>query len=201
MCYINNEDSIRKLMVNSNPKVNSMLTSLLINARSLKNKLADLHYVLYGENNSYDIISFCETWLNNTVSDNMLDPRNRFNVFRCDRVSKGGGGVCVFINRNLHCERVFVENFPPLFEYVCLDFHGASTLRIIVIYRPGGSRVSVGLVMDLLCDFLKTSCSDDKTSVILGDLNCNKINWKSGKVDCDTLQQKFLKPYLDLVWD
>ena len=116
MCYVNNKDSTHKFMSNSNPKNYSMLSSLLINARSLKNKIADLHYLLYGENNNYDIISFCETWLNNTVSDSMLDPHNRFNVFRCDRVGKGGGGVCVFINRSLHCERVLVDNFNLLFE-------------------------------------------------------------------------------------
>jgi len=46
--------------------------------RSLRNRLIDLHDVLYGHN--YDIITLTETWLSDEVTDGLLDPKGLFAI-------------------------------------------------------------------------------------------------------------------------
>ena len=62
---------------------NKLLKCLSFNARSLKNKFAELHDILY--NDAFDIICICETWLSTSVSASMLDPQGVYTVLRSDR--------------------------------------------------------------------------------------------------------------------
>jgi len=61
------------------------------NARSLKNKLSELHYTLYS---SYLlIICVAESWLNDSVTNAMLDPLGLFDIYCRDRPSHAGGVI------------------------------------------------------------------------------------------------------------
>ena len=50
----------------------------------------------------YDIIFVTESWLNDTVSDGILCASTVYQVFRCDRQDKIGGGVATFRKKYLH---------------------------------------------------------------------------------------------------
>lgn len=165
-----------------------MLRCLAFNARSLKNKLPDLHYVLYNSNSS--VVCISESWLNNTVTNNMLDPDRKFNIYRCDRPTKGGGGVCVFINRDIQMIEVDIVSSYPLVEGICVDLIGDYRIRIITIYRPGGNTTQDALVMTQICDCLRQFCANDISTVVVGDLNCAKINWDANHAVGDPLQEK-----------
>lgn len=81
-----------------------LLHCFLLNARSLVNKLPDLHYLLYNcdaNNLSPDVIFVTESWLNETISDGMLDPENKFTVIRQDRFGLRGGGFVPLLNAQL----------------------------------------------------------------------------------------------------
>ena len=43
-----------------------------------------------------DILVFSETWLNDSVHDKEIEV-NDYNVFRCDRLQKGGGVAIYFM--------------------------------------------------------------------------------------------------------
>jgi len=44
------------------------------------------------------IWSFSETWLDEQMTNGLLDPKNRFHVYRCDRGDiHFEGGVCIFV--------------------------------------------------------------------------------------------------------
>jgi len=62
-----------------------ILRCCMFNARSLVNKLPDLHYVLYSETD-FDCILITESWLTDGITDSMLDPEFRYHVLRCDRL-------------------------------------------------------------------------------------------------------------------
>ena len=71
---------------------------LLLNARSIVNKLPELHNVMYVED--FDLILITETWLHEGISSGVLDPPSAFNIIRQDRTgSKHGGGVCAMIKK------------------------------------------------------------------------------------------------------
>ena len=45
----------------------------------------------------YDIIIFTETWLNNIVTNEMLNPLNLYNIYRLDRPDNTLGGDIIII--------------------------------------------------------------------------------------------------------
>src|SRR6478609_491759 len=108
--------------VHSNVK-NGFIKCLSLNARSLKNKFAELHELLYNDSCRYDIISVCESWLtSNSVSDGMLDPNSEYTIMRADRVTATtGGGVCVFISKHLNVIPIDIRTKFPLLECVSFD--------------------------------------------------------------------------------
>jgi len=61
---------------------------MLFNSRSICNKLAVLHHIMYIDN--LDMIFVTETWLHCGISDGLLDPNSTFTIVRKDR--KGGRG-------------------------------------------------------------------------------------------------------------
>ena len=71
----------------------------LINARSLKNKILDLH--VYLQCNDLDIVAVTETWLNETVTNSALTGGSKYHVIRKDRHNGLGGGVAALISDNV----------------------------------------------------------------------------------------------------
>jgi len=98
---IGNCDIIRTVTGTQKQIANKILTQHLLrcclfNARSLTNKLLDLHCVLYSET-EFDGLLITESWLTDEITDGMLDPESKYHILRCDRKVGRGGGVCAFI--------------------------------------------------------------------------------------------------------
>ena len=86
----------------SRGKQNKYPKCLLLNARSLSNKVFHLHLLLSAE--SFDIIAITETFLENTVFDHESQ-LNGFNIYRKDRSGWRGGGVLLAVKSGLTCIR------------------------------------------------------------------------------------------------
>lgn len=148
----------------------------MFNARSICNKLVELHNVLYNEN--FHIVLITETWLNNNVPDSLLDPRGEFYVFRRDRDAHRGGGVCMMVNRKLGAVNILIPNSYFDAELLCVDvLYNSAKCRVIVVYRSTNSlQQSVTQTEQLL------RCIEDLVRVswpcyIAGDFNAGSINW------------------------
>jgi hypothetical protein len=72
---------------------------MLINARSLCNKLPEFHNILSHDQPSIVIVT--ETWLTDVITDGILTDGNSYSIFRRDRVGRHGGGVCICINNDI----------------------------------------------------------------------------------------------------
>ena len=71
------------LLLNRTCSNNNLFECISFNARSVKNKLPELHLLIYGSNShrmDYSIISICESWLNYSITNSMMDPLNKFTV-------------------------------------------------------------------------------------------------------------------------
>ena len=86
-----------------NKRGKQTLTVLLINARSLKNKLRDFQTMVYSRDS--DIIVVCETWLTSFMFDKEILPSG-YDIYRRDRLNdKRGGGVLIAIKSNIKSKR------------------------------------------------------------------------------------------------
>jgi len=79
---------IRCLFPNIKPVIASNVACLMFNARSLCNKLVELHYLLYSS--KFDILLVTESWLRAGITNGLLDPESKFTVLRHDRSITSG---------------------------------------------------------------------------------------------------------------
>ena len=184
------------LPATSRPDNSAALSELkcrLINARSLSNKLPDLHDLLYNSCPQIDILFVTESWLTNSVSDGVLDPQNRFCIYRHDRPDDlRGGGVCIFTNKFLKVNQLNTDHINPIIDIVAIDIFKSSKLchRFFLAYRPPStSSVYNVLTSDIyfqqIIDFVTSNVNSKGPTVVLGDLNCPNINWPFNKPLCN----------------
>jgi exonuclease III len=158
----------------------STLCCRLINARSLNNKLLDLHYLL--DNEHVDILCVTESWLKPETTNSLLINDRPYGIFRKDRLYSQGGGVCIFTNEaNVKAIGVSIpERFVEL-DIVCIDVvNTTEPLRIITCYRPPSSDTDTNAVdkMHLLSECLELLCDTVATLCLLGDFNLS-VDWAS----------------------
>ena len=89
--------SIHDQAINRN-NISRLPSFLLINARSLLPKIDELSLLL--SIYSIEFIAVTETWLKDTVPEQLIYINN-YNTFRNDRPYARGGGVCAFISTNI----------------------------------------------------------------------------------------------------
>jgi len=155
----------------------SLLRRTLINARSVCNKLPDIHSILYS--GDVDIVLITESWLNDNVTNGLLDPEARYNIIRCDRKNAIGGGVCILLSKTLDIVEIPLTKHFPQLEAACVDiFTGNTRCRIFNIYRrPHRDHTTGVAAMEQLITCLERFCDTRYPCIITGDLNCPLINW------------------------
>ena len=70
--------------------------------------MSELRHLLYG--GTFDLLLITETWLHDGISTGLLDLEGKYHVLRKDRTHSRGGGVCVFVSRNLHVSQVVLSD-------------------------------------------------------------------------------------------
>ena len=106
---------------------------LLLNARSIRNKVHDLQALLLMD--SFDIIAITETWIDGDFQDFEL-PFHDYNVYHKDRCNRRGGGVLVAVYSHLLC--LHRTDLEVAVEMSDLDIRPNPTTCILcsTFYRP-----------------------------------------------------------------
>lgn len=81
----------------------SNLYKLKIGHVNCQNILAANHFVEFKqffEKSDYHIICMSETWLTPGITDSFVGLEG-YNLYRCDRIGKDGGGVGLYVRRNI----------------------------------------------------------------------------------------------------
>ena len=176
------------------PTRNCLIHFAVFNARSVSNKLTELHLMLY--TGGFDVILITESWLHPAMSNGLLDPDFKYNIYRRDRSVSVGGGVCVFVIKSLSVSPVKVESKFDELELFCFDLVDAkrcSPTRVYVVYRPPSYNEHATVYMQLLIDCFKTYYKNSYVNIIAGDLNLPKIDWLQLKCCNDIIHQMFLE--------
>ena len=157
-------------------QITDCLHGCLFNAWSVCNKLPDLQHLLYS--NDYDLVGVTESWLNPEIPDSLLDPMHKYNIFRHDRSSSRGGGVCVFVAKRLHCAELKLASATTDFEIVILDILLTKTrYRFCVVYRKPIQGAAGTLAARSLIELLSKYHNNNGPNIIMGDLNCPSVDW------------------------
>ena len=148
-----------------------------LNIRSLKNRE---HYTLAKEivlTNKLDIFTVSETWLDDTVSDLEVEFAG-FNIYRLDRETKVGAGVCVFVKQDFKVDRLYdlsaIAESGLHILWLKIQIRNLKSFFICTVYRPPNT--SINCLDNELSIRLVEALSFNKPIFILGDLNCNMLN-------------------------
>lgn len=83
---------------------NSKLNCVLLNSRSLCNKIVEFQGLVYG--NNLDVVAATDTWLHDGYFDGEILSSSLYTVFRKDRGgNKRGGGVLLAVKTDLLAHR------------------------------------------------------------------------------------------------
>lgn len=143
------------------------------NARSLVNKREELE--LSVEQNSYDIIGFTETWLNEYINDAEIELQG-YKIFRKDRksdIKTRGGGVMLYIKDNINVvlrEDICDDRFPEAL-FCSIESSGEKTL-LGICYRPPDSSIENDSGLYNLINRISI-----QNSILMGDFNFNELTW------------------------
>ena len=159
------------------PDFNAYLPStLIVNVRSLVPKVDELEQTI--KMNDVDMICLTETWLHPSILDSVLFLSN-YVLFRRDRLSSIGGGVCIYVNAKLHCRRLSDFESPSI-ESLWLSIRprylprSISVILLAVIYH---STSAGALENSELYDHIQSSVNSylshhpDALVMVTGDFN------------------------------
>ena len=135
---------------------------------------------------SYDVIGVCETWLNNTYDDTLVNIEN-FTLYRADRElgniitvnnkAKRGGGLALYVGSKFkgHAKQFVTgtrisENLEQL--WLMLEKPNVRRIAVCMLYRPPSGNIQNAL--DELSDSIEQVQSIfEGEFVIMGDMNIN----------------------------
>ena len=148
---------------------------LCFNARSINGKQCELDNYIYLHNP--DVICITETWLK---SDIVVTAIKDYNVYRCDRTSKNGGGVLVAV-KNCIISRLKTAIKVGNCECIIVDITRENNVlcRISCIYRPPNASIND---TKILCQKLESEMLVD-SFVLTGDLNLD-VDWELMTANC-----------------
>ena len=158
------------------------LKILSLNVRSLYANLCELQ-IRFKE---FDILCFCETWLNTSITDQMISMEG-FSLFRLDRENgnittkkgrpKRGGGLIVYIKNELSKFAEIVDELSTVtvnVEQLWVSINKPNTRKQIIanIYRPPNGKLPEA-IDELSKSMEKVQDSHPGEITILGDFNVN----------------------------
>ncbi|VDP66125.1 unnamed protein product [Schistosoma mattheei] len=148
------------------------LNLLLINARSLLNKISALRTSAFLAKPSFILIT--ETWFSQAVSNSELNIQNH-RLYRCDRETKRGGGCIIYALDTLTTNKVEDSVLNSLPESVWISVNTLNhSLLLGCIYRAPDSPNSGN---DLIINAsIHASFLNFNAKVITGDFNYPGIN-------------------------
>ena len=154
-------------------RVGSYLKFCSLNARSVRNKSADL--VSYVESSGADIFAVTETWLSeiDAACRAEITPPG-YKLFDHTRSDRCGGGTALLIRENLHASRLDAgERTSSEFSHWMVEFQSRK-LQIIIIYRPPYSSnhpVTTNVFFADFSSFLENIIMSSVPLLIAGDFN------------------------------
>ena len=127
-----------------------------------------------------------ESWLTTNITDDPLDPKGQYTIYRNDR-SKCAGGICAFVDRRLSSANVDLQIQTTPLEMLCFDVYGYTSTdlyRVFAVYRPPESSYiytdidHVDYIQQVLHK-IELFTNRRGPAIVIGDFNCPNIDWST----------------------
>ncbi|GMS82646.1 hypothetical protein PENTCL1PPCAC_4821, partial [Pristionchus entomophagus] len=161
---------------------NPALKCALHNCQGVEGKLNELEK--YFVDNQLSIVGLTETWLGEG-SECDLSFNGKYNVFECERELdknngwKPRGGTAILVDKSLKAS--FVEKYAFAYKGEMVACRVALTpfytVLVVCVYRSGDC--AFDNFKSCLNHIAAYAQSDISHLILMGDFNCNKIDWKS----------------------
>ena len=161
------------------------------NIRNLSNKLDEIRCIVNTLNSGIHLISFTETWLNNSVLDEEVSIPG-YTIFRKDRGSKGGG-VIVYARDDLTVIRRSDLERPDI-EGLWLEITLPKSRSFLfgTFYRPPSSLKHTNPnFMSAFSDTIEALSVENKEVLLLSDFNCDFSAKKTTQPECKQMKCLF----------
>lgn len=145
----------------------------------MKNNALDILFAHLISTN-VDIAFITETWFSDTnVCDAEVSCSDKFQVFRRDRKTRGGG-VLILVKSALTCVPVHTHLDDDI-ELIVVDLiiNNRRIRCVCVYFSPTGSTDLLVDRMNRLCCVLESLCDSDVSTYIVGDFNLPLIDWNN----------------------
>ena len=153
------------------------------NARSLAKHESQFQALFKSIHNSgicFDVITFCETWLDDSLSQT-ISFENYVPIYRHKRSVKRGGGLAAFLKQGLeHTVRQdlsFNEEIADKFDGLFIELNQMNII-ICIIYRSPSFN-SIKELSKSLIERINTIKRENKKIIIAGDLNIDLLKYSS----------------------
>ena len=125
----------------------------------------------------------CETFLHSDILDAEVSLHG-YNISRCDRIDRIGGGVCFYIREGIGFEEI-LKYSNAVCEVLILKLKNPDLILINIYRPPNASCEDFG---DVLLKVRK--CMDNLPAplsniVVVGDFNFPHIDWNSINISCN----------------
>lgn len=149
------------------------LKLISFNARSICNKLHEFQAEIVEFCHPH-IISICETWLTEDHPDSLFQCARDYNVYRCDRNDRAGGGVAVLVHNSIKSTLLSTTSTDGGEIMWVLIENASSNILIGNFYR---SNVTLNNPLDKFFTELESLIPIYHDIVLTGDFNLPNIDW------------------------
>ena len=145
-----------------------------INARSIPKSIDELNYMVSVAD--LDALAVSESWLQKNLPGILFEIKG-YKIFRKDRTSKRGGGVCFYCKQHLNPKLIKIPHTLEQPEVLFIEMQGLnSKIALGVVYKaPKIPYGTVATLHEALADVL---CHYDNTFVF-GDFNIDMLDTES----------------------
>ena len=160
-------------------KQNPVLTYFLANIQGLqhfkKNKVPFVSGLLHESDALFAALT--ETHTRNQLDSELMV--ENYNLFRSERVTREGGGCCLYIHESLS-SKLEIQSTNDMVEVLVVSV-ATLNLIIIVLYRPPDTTSQkFAEQLSKIDDFLKSSPAPAPNIIFMGDFNFPHITWAEG---------------------